>query len=177
MKRLQLIGSLVLAAALAAVPTAARAGSSGVVPARVVVMSPCLTIEFTRPGDTSIDFGVLGFGQRAGVGNSFQVDDCAPSGEVISGRATDATSATSNAKWSLVAGPLACPGGAPGEYALDTAVAGVTGGDVFLTTSDTVLGLAGAGSHSGDVTLWMPCFGSDGAGEAMTFQFVYTASV
>jgi hypothetical protein len=157
----------------------ARANESATVNAKVTVASPCLTVSFTNPSATGLDFGTLAFGSGAGQGNFFSVTNCSTAQESISARGTDATSSTSTAAWTLddtfFGGPTCSTTPSTNKYALDTNFAGQTG-VVRLSKSDKLVQAIAPGPTSVHVSVAMPCSGSAGAGETMNFQFVYTAS-
>jgi hypothetical protein len=178
--RIATICALVLASGyflLSALP--ALANESATVNAKVTVASPCLTVSFTNPSATGLDFGTLAFGSGAGQGNFFSLTNCSTSQESISARGTDATSSTSSAAWTLddtFFGTTTCSTNPPtNKYALDTNLMTQTG-VVRLSKTDKLVQAIAPGAASMHVTVIMPCSGSAGAGETMNFQFVYTAS-
>jgi hypothetical protein len=172
-------GSVLAAACCAFTALPARANESATVNAKVTVASPCLTVSFTNPSATGLDFGTLGFGSAAGQGNFFSVTNCSTAQESISARGSDATSSTSTAAWTLddtFFGLSTCSTSpSTNTYGLDTKFQGQVG-VIRLSKADKLVQAIAPGPTSVHVTLTMPCSGSDGAGETMNFQFVYTAS-
>lgn len=181
MRRLTLISGLAVTAAsfaLSALP--ALSAESGTVNAKVTVASPCLKVSFVG-GLTSIDWGTQPFSTPSGSSGGGQgvgtVDNCASSAENFSVKGTDATA--TDATWTLVdprPGNV-CTAGV-NKYMVTAEKSPIASGNVALSLANQLLVNVGAG-QSVDLHpyLYMPCSGSDGAGKAMTFQIVYTASL
>jgi hypothetical protein len=158
---------------------------SGTVNAKVAVASPCVTVG---PG-TGVDFGTLEFAStpqqvQGNQGNGTStVSNCSPSGENIFVRGTNAAGA-SGASWSLVARtqPVGTCDLGTNKYVLkvnayDSTWTTLFGG-VDATPTSQALFQSGAGATANiDYDLWMPCSGSGGAGETMSFQIIYTATL
>jgi hypothetical protein len=185
--------------ALSAVP--ALANESGTVDAQVAVAAPCITLD-----KTSVDFGTAAFTTGSGAGANIKpphpwpaFTNCSQSAEYVAMRGTSATGA--GASWSLngLAGNPCTPG--INVYAADLTGYDGTGyqgsggypvarsqyGSGGLKTQNKLfydpgpapnkplLFTAGQRTSLG-IDLWMPCSGSDGAGQTMTFDIVLTAS-
>jgi hypothetical protein len=182
-RRLQWKQHVALAVALAMATPAVVASpvlgaEDGTVHATVTVGAPCLTLE-----TTSVDFGTISF--NTPETNNFRqtdtlyVTNCSGTDANFLVRGTDAISATSAATWSLYQGNFgACTLG-PNAYRLTH---WDLGGSIWwafhLTTSDQIakVGVPAAGQHPYRLDLLMPCSGSDGAGETMSFQAIFTAT-
>jgi hypothetical protein len=182
-KRLQWKQRVALAVALAVATPAlatspALGAEDGTVHATVTVGAPCITLD-----TTSVDFGTLSFNtpetNNFGQTPTLSVTNCSGIAVDLLVRGTDATSATSAASWSLYQGNVgACTLG-PNAYRLTH---WDLGGSIWwafhLTNSDQIakVGVPAAGQHPYRLDLLMPCTGSDGAGETMSFQAIFTAT-
>ena len=160
-------------------------GDSGTATLRVTAAAPCLTV-----GADTIDFGVRPFhsGSLAANGHpgtpTITVTNCSPLAANVYGRGTNATGGS--ATWELVTSYL-CSSGDVNKYALSVwdgpfAVAGANA-TALTTTNQALFNDAGQraewpAGHSQDqlAQLFMPCTGSDGVGEEMSMQIVYTAT-
>jgi hypothetical protein len=176
--RLALFGGLALAAAvfvLSAVP--AVGASSGSVSASVTPSAACLTVT-----PSSLDFGTANFsrvnpgGNVESVvgGNPLTVTNCSQDTETIFVSATAATNAAQTASWSLNSSFDQCAAG-PDQYAIN-----LSNSAGFLTTAETTFrDFVGGGNTITGTTpfLHMPCSGSHGAGEAMSFSINFTATI
>jgi len=169
--------------ALAASAVPAFSADNGTVNAKVTVAAPCLTVSLTA-GATQLDFGTTPFGGGSSYSNGISLTNCASAAENISARGTNATSTTSTASWTLQDSPRTCPS-TPNVYVLatqawnsDGTLTLGPGSATFLSTSDKPLvsGLS-PGSRPVFTSISVPCPGSAGAGETMSFQFIYTASL
>jgi hypothetical protein len=187
MKRsIALAGALAVAAAyfvLSALP--AFGGDSATVEANVTVAAPCITVTVTWPSAPKLDFGPRLFTtptQPGGTGLSgaLSITNCATGFENVLVRGTDATSPTTAATWQLQGSVDTCSAGVD-KYALETTLADANGGNSLPSTAvektNKLLGNIGPGTRTASPRIWMPCTGSSGAGETMSFQFVYTASL
>jgi hypothetical protein len=169
---MRLFGVLVVAVLLAvSLVMPAAAASEEAVTGTVTVATPCITVG------ESLDFGSLRF-SRPGESATAAFDNtsytnCSSGGEDIYVHGTKATSSTSAAEWNLT-GTIVCNVG-PNYYRLGV---GDSNSGVNLSTSAQLLGanVAGGATDAVSVEINMPCSGSDGAGETMTFQVVFTAS-
>lgn len=174
MRRLnRLAAAVALTTALASSPITALAADSGTVDAQVTVATPCIIVS-----PTAVDFGTLSFTTLAVQGysqRSIQLQNCGTSPEQVYVRGTDATLGGSTV-WSLVAADP-CSGGL-NEYFLRARDNSNTGPFVGLTTTDQALETVSAGSNAltNELQLVMPCTGSDGAGQTVTFQAIFTAT-
>lgn len=165
---------LVLAAVFAAVwiipATATYASDNGTVDAQVTVAMPCL--EITDP-TTTIDFGTLHFSPSTDTlvqaNTSVTYHNCSGAEARVWAQGTDAQGTT--ATWGLD-NPLS---GGPCEWGVNRYR--LTLGVVLGTTAVEIdSALAGDASASKLYYLTMPCAGSDGAGETMSFQLTLTAT-
>lgn len=186
LRYLAAVASAVTALLAPALP--AFGADNGTVNAKVTVAAPCLTVSFTNPSVTALDFGTAPFqsspAASRSLSNFFSVANCGASAENVSARGTNAVSATSTASWALEGTPLTsrCSTQGPNTYYLTTELTNPTNTGwlptTFLSTSDqTVASAVSPGSRPVTVSLAMPCPGSAGAGETMNFQFIYTASL
>jgi hypothetical protein len=197
----RLISVLLLTGAAIAVSVVPAFGAgSGSVDMKVTVASPCLTVGPATP----VDFGNQSFStpsaQQTATSNAISFANCASVPENVTVRGTDATGPS--AVWTLVDSPPSqfdpTVGGQvineclnappPDKYSVrvevavgtETAVQGFNGHlsklDTFLRTVSGVASFQGATTYPTVTKLLMPCTGSSGAGQAMSFQAVYTAS-
>lgn len=156
----------------------ALAADSGAVDAQVTVATPCITI--TNPVGSAIDFGTLPFSHdftTSSANRAVSYTNCSSADQRVFGKGTDASGPT--ATWQLVAFN-ACNSG-PNSYSIDALAPNEFGGDgtvAWLTTVDQELETVAAGSPGSidNLMLAMPCVGSDGVGETMTFQVIFTAT-
>jgi hypothetical protein len=188
-RRTLIIGALAAAAALFALTALpAAANETGTVTAKVTVMAPCVAVSVIWPGGAPLDFGTRKFTtatQPGGVNLTapVRITNCAAGAEDILVRGTDANSTSSTAHWELQATLATCSVGVD-KYGLDTQVRDTAGNTVagkdhaVVTKQNTPLASAfEPGDRDADIGLWMPCTGSGGAGETMSFDIVYTAAM
>jgi hypothetical protein len=163
----------------AVVASPALGAEDGTVHATVTVGAPCITLD-----TTSVDFGTVAFNSWRQTDTMF-VTNCSGIPVDLLVRGTDATSATSTATWSLYqdsfvdqCAPYAV---GPNHYRLShleirDGAASVP--PVHLANSDQTVreGVPDAGQHAYKLHLLMPCTGSDGMGETMSFQAIFTAT-
>lgn len=163
------------AAALVALllPPAAAADSSGTVSAQVTVATPCVTVG------NNLDYGTLPFSTSdpfvsVTKSSSTSYTNCSVTSEKIYVRGTTATSTTSNAVWDKLTGTNTC-NTMPNVYSHSV---GDDQGGKFLTLTDQLLNpaVAAGATKTLNTNLEMPCSGSSGAGETMTFSIIVTAS-
>jgi hypothetical protein len=149
---------------------------TGTVAAQVTAATPCLLIQ----GSTSIDFGTATFSTPGPTGNALfknpgesTLVNCTDAGESVFARATDAAG-SGGAAWSLepnLTNP--CTAG-PDTF---SAMAADSTGAKFLTTANsTFRTLSGGESRPIGFTMYMPCTGSSGAGQTMSFSYIYTVT-
>lgn len=160
-------------------------GDGGTANLRVTAAAPCLTVDAE-----TVEFGVQPFhsGSLAAPGYSgtptIKVTNCSALEANVYGRGTDATGAS--ATWTLATSYL-CSSGHLNKYALEVwdgpmRIAGAHA--TALTTANQALyndagqQAAWPAGYSQDqrAVIYMPCTGSDGAGEEMSMQIVYTAT-
>lgn len=164
----------VLAAALWVASAAPLlAADNGTVDAQVTVATPCILVS-----PSTLDFGTLPFTTLSNQGyapRAIQIENCGTSQEQLFGRGTDAT-ANAVTVWTL-SDTEPCNGGL-NEYFLRARDNSNTGPFVALTTVDQPLEVVGSGNLAltNELQLVMPCAGSDGVGEVVTFQAVFTAT-
>lgn len=170
---LAVLGALVVVTVFAASAVPAFTADNGSVAATVTVATPCITID----GLTSIDFGVKSF-STPGAPEAFSVVDsytnCSSAGENVSARGTNATSGGSPpVTWTLTPNNNPCDAGA-NQFAMSIA----KGGTFFLNaSSDTQVETLGSGVASTvGLQLHMPCSGSAGTGQQMSFEYIFTAT-
>jgi hypothetical protein len=165
-----------IVAALWAIPgTGAFAADNGSVSANVTVATPCIIVT-----PSTIDFGTQGFSTASSTASSTRsvgYTNCSSASERVFGKGTDATG--TGATWNLVTFN-GCSDGA-NKYSLDALAPNSAGGDgtvAYLTTVDQQLEtVQGATAGSVDnISLYMPCAGSSGAGLVMSFTITFTAT-
>ena len=154
--------------------------STGSVSAKVTVAAPCLTVN-----PDSISFGSLGFSaddlnQTAGNATPFihTVTSCAPSDQKLFVKGSDAFNESGTVKWTLR--PANTCIGTPNTnfYGLRASENGALSGVYrdLQTTNLLVRAMTASEAIPMRALLWMPCAGSNGAGETMSMQIVYTAT-
>jgi len=166
--RFAIIAMLLVSALLA--PASTMATGEGTVSAQVTVAAPCVTVG------PNIDYGTKGFSTATVPSSSTGVSsytNCSSEPERIYVRGSNAVSTSSTATWQ-VTGTDPCSVGVNRYY---HGVGDDTGGANLSTTDQLINPSAAAGATKTlYATMTMPCSGSDGAGETMTFSIVVTAS-
>lgn len=178
MKRLILTGFVTGLTALTLSALPAFGDNTVTVSAKVTVASACLTVS-----PQSIDFGTMPFPTSGTFtpqgGNALQqptLTNCGVADETVYARGTDAVSSTSTAKWTLIDYSVWASPGGTNLYTL--ALLENSGFTLSLTTTNAQWrALSGGATDTHSVGIQMPRTGSDGAGETMTMQVVYTASL
>jgi len=163
--------ALALGGVLAANAAPTLAAETGTVDAQVTVATPCLVVS-----PPTVDFGTLPFSTQLSQGYSSQaveIANCGSSAEQVYGRGTDATSA--GGTWALTADHDSCYS-TVNEFNLK--VRSPAGLNEYVGSSDLLLETVGAGgiAAANELMLIMPCVGSDGIGEVMSFQAIFTAT-
>jgi hypothetical protein len=166
MHALRRFATVLATAALAGgVASPALAGDSVTVDASVEVTGPCLTTSTTY----------LDFGQQSLEGGAFRAityQNCSAATERVYARGTDASGGGGGVDWLLDDSGTPCPDLGPNRFGVRT--------DAFLMigTTDREIEEVSPGSDGavGALGLFMPCAGSDGIGQTMTFQVVFTAT-
>jgi len=184
-RRSVLLAAVALAAAMIGTGTPVAAQDSGTVGATLTVAdaSACLTVTQTAVSYlTTLDFSQPGSDAAAKSNPLYAIDNCGSVGIDISVRGTDATAADpAVATWALTGDPTftsTCT--TLDVYAVDVEADGGTFGLFgMLTTTDQVALTLPGGATATNVghDLWMPCQGSSGASETMSFDVIYTAVV
>jgi hypothetical protein len=141
----------------------------GTVSAQVTVAAPCIQVT-----PTQLDFGTLGFSQSnanlsAGT-RPVTATNCGAPTHLL-GHGSNATS-TGGTTWTLdTTGDTICPDLNRYGQRIDTGPTSIP-----LGTQDRQLrDLAAAEAASLNAIAVMPCTGSGGAGQVMTFSYVFTA--
>lgn len=152
-----------------------HAADNGSVDAQVTVATPCILV--TPP---SVDFGTLPFStQFTGSGGvqSIHIENCGTSGEQLFGRGTDATR-SGTPVWSLAAVSPCSTTSNLNEYMLRAQDGDDLSTQVALTTTNQLLEqvAASATAATDRLALDMPCTGSDGIGDVITFEAIFTAT-
>lgn len=165
-----LTGTLVVAVALALSAGPAFGDDEGTVAAQVTVAAPCIQVT-----PAQLDFGTLGL--SAGVNDEVfatrpvTATNCGAAA-TIAARGSNASS-TAGTTWTLEPEPsLLCS--TPNRFMQRVS----NGGSSFAlsSTQDTTIRQVAAGEAAPlDALVVMPCTGSSGAGEVMTFSYVFTA--
>lgn len=102
--------------------------------------------------------------------NATSYTNCSGTAERILVRGTNATSSTSSTTWSLTSD--LCPTLNQFKYGV-----GGDAGGFAISNDDGVLDPSAPSTEVGvNTTLTMPCVGSDGAGETMTWSVIFTAT-
>jgi hypothetical protein len=145
------------------------------VDAQVSIVAPCITVS-----TTSIDFGQLSFSTQFPATSTRDISyaNCSGAEELVFARGTDATEADGGpATWLLTDPQNGCPDDGPNSYILDLLSSDGRSAQRLLTTDRQVDTVAtGSSGLLDEVKLWAPCEGSDGAGETMSFQIIFTAT-
>ena len=192
MKRCLVITAVLAAIAGSALP--AFGADSGTVNMTITVASSCITLQSTTLSFPALPFSVPDpSSSRSGVasaGGSFgNITNCGGQTEKLYAHGTDAAGAgSSTAHWSLI-GPAAFPASknpcalspSTDRYEVTATTSDPTTaaarGSVDLGSADQLLDTLGGGAAAdGAAQIWMPCSGSSGGGETMSFQVIYTAS-
>jgi hypothetical protein len=142
------------------------------VSAQVTVAAPCIQVT-----PAQVDFGTLGFSQSqassVSAARPVNVANCGSAIRLL-GRGSDATSA-SGTTWNLETdGELDCPTANEYIQMVDTGPVSTPLHDTFDTNLRTLA--AGEGADLNAIVV-MPCVGSGGAGQAMTFSYLFTAAL
>jgi hypothetical protein len=164
------IPGLLALGALAAGAAPVFADSSGSVSARVSVAAPCIEVT-----PTSLDFGVLGLSTRAlPVGSvllPLTAHNCGTAREGLFARGTNATG-SGGTTWTLVGSNICDGANRFGQLVTRSALQ-------YDLTADTDVSigtpLGGGEASTVNAAMFMPCTGSGGAGEVMSFSYVFTA--
>ena len=164
-----------LAASLLLVAIPAGAAPSGDVEATVTVEGPCVSVSAT-----AVDFGAVGFSQSAtnteDTAGSFTVTNCSSQQQDMYGAATDATGDVAGS-WTLNEwdeSALACTWG-PDNFGAGLTQVGNSAEWWLSSTADTFMYVEAAASIGTIVPhVLMPCTGSSGVGETMTFSYTIT---
>ena len=165
----RLIAALFAACAIGVSASPAFGDSEGTVTARVTVAAPCVQVI-----PESLDFGALGFSSAALEVNSPLLDldarNCGTARQSLLARGTDAAG-SGGATWALVGLNLCDTPNRFSQIVLRNAQ------QFDLTTLDQPIGTpTGADEVAALLAgMKMPCAGSSGAGEVMSFSYVFTA--
>ena len=150
---------------------------SGTVAADVTLQAETACIELST---TSISFGTLGFAVEAAPATpDVTITSCSTVEIQVNASATDATG--TDATWTLVNDGSTC-GGSPDlgtdQYRLGIGGPAFADGPVALDKLETsVAGLEPEASATHTALIWMPCPGSSGDGQTLSFSINYTAIV
>lgn len=168
--RFAIMAMLLVSALLA--PASTMATDNGTVSAQVTVATPCVTVG------PNIDYGTKGFSTSTPPVSSTSsgtssYTNCSSDPENIYVRGSNAVSTSSSATWQLT-GTGTCSAGVNRYY---HSVGDDVGG-ANLSLSDQLINPAAAAGATKTLfaNIAMPCSGSDGAGETMTFSIIVTAS-
>lgn len=174
-RTLALAGGLAIAAAyfaLSALP--ALSADTGTVNAQVTVATACITLD-----KTLLDFGSLSFSQpnQGGTSQPLTVTNCGSAAKLF-GRGTDAKNGAGTITWTLVDGDPCTVG--INHYASSLGGSTPSWGVLLSTADKQLLGNSLLGSGSAATMgngLLMPCTGSSGSGQIMSWQIVFTATL
>ena len=165
----RLVTGVLVACAIAASATPAFGDSGGTVSAQVTVAAPCIQVA-----PPSLDFGALGFSTAALEANSPLLDvtatNCGTARQSLLARGTNAAG-SGGSSWTLVGFNLCDAPNRFGQILLRNAQ------QFDLTTVDLAIGtpLGATEVAAMRAGMIMPCAGSNGAGEVMTFSYLFTA--
>jgi hypothetical protein len=171
-KLLFLTALVVGAVAFGASAVPAFSGDTAVVTAKISAAAPCVQVT-----PSAVDFGSANFStdSAASYSKTQQVDvtNCGSSAQQLFGRANDANGPRST--WNLVT-TATCPGS--NTYGIREGTS--AGGATNPIASD--LGVLAASMASGDkrpevLRVLMPCTGSTGGDETMTFNVTFVATL
>ena len=158
--------------ALSAIPALGNPGGS--IAATVTVSAPCITL-----GTNAIDFGTHNFSTNSvdSFTNKFvnpTYTDCSPSSENVFVHGSDATGG-GGAAWTLRDGGInTCPFG---TNVYTSEIEDNLLNIIQVSTVDRTLATTTAGGSAAFIfILHMPCSGSSGAGQLMSFTYTLTAS-
>jgi len=188
--RKHLVAALALAAvAIAASAAPAFTGDSGTVTMHITVEAPaaaCLTVS-----PSSLDFAGPAHFSKPGAGavsdsvEAATLTNCGSASQTVSAVGSDAVSQAGS--WTLASGAgNPCALGPDAFFLLldsDSGGAPLTLGSGFITKTPTLVSPTqghawGAGEFAyARFTIYMPCEGSNGAGETKTFTVGFTATV
>jgi hypothetical protein len=168
--RFAIMATLLVSALVA--PASTMAAGNGTVSAQVTVATPCITVGSNINYGTKAFSTLSPFVSKTSNGTS-SYTNCSSDPEKIYVRGSNAVSTSSAATWQLT-GTNACNAGVNRYY---HSVGDDVGG-ANLTLSDQLINPAAAAGATKTLfaTVEMPCSGSDGAGETMTFSITVTAS-
>jgi hypothetical protein len=163
-----------------ATSTPAFSADSGSVSATVTPSAPaCITLDKAAINFPSFPFSTSGRVSTNPPGSFYQVtvSNCGSADINVFGKGTDATNSGQTVTWTLdnsFSEPCAI-----GLNKFQLSVSSANGGwGKLLSTTDQSLVALGAGQAATIAhTLRMPCTGSGGAGQAMSWQFIYTATL
>jgi len=171
-----LVVAVALLLALTAVPS--MGADTGSVTNTVTTRAPCMTL-----GQTTLDWGTRSFTQPGSpIGTGFQVvnvGDCSEQAQSLLVAGTAATSSTSAAAWQLT-NLVDCDAGAD-LYQVMADNVGLGDVDPVIPLQDGVFqnigGVPGFGTTGVNIGLTMPCEGSSGQGETMTFGVDFLVTI
>lgn len=168
--RFAIMAMLLVSALLA--PASTLATGEGTVSAQVTVATPCITVGPNIDYGTS-SFSTLDPSNPHTITDTSSYTNCSSDAEKIYLRGSDAVSASSAATWQLTGANTCSVVLNRYRHSVGDDVGGAN-----LTLNDQLINpAAGAGATKTLFSLLeMPCSGSDGAGETMTFSIIVTAS-
>jgi hypothetical protein len=166
----RLVAGLLTACAISVSAAPAFGDSEGTVSGRVSVAAPCIEVT-----PAQLDFGTLGLSPNAtspvGASRPLTVTNCGTASENVFARGTNATS-TAGTTWTLEPNLSdLCSTLNRFTQAIDTGPLSIG----LSTANQAVASVAGGQASSLNALLVMPCVGSGGAGEVMTFSYLFTA--
>jgi hypothetical protein len=140
--------------------------------------APCLLLSTSQ-----VNYGTLPFSSplATSTGNAnVTVSSCSTQPEDILVKGTDAVSSTSPASWDLTAIPGSgnmCNAPADGVNEYGQRVSGGGGNSISLSLDNQTYfsGLAASADVNAQLQIFMPCSGSNGAGETMSAVITFTA--
>lgn len=171
--RARIAGLLMMTALLGSAPALALGAESGEVTATVTVAAPCVTVG------GPIDFGEVGFAPEGDIATSSGLSNytnCSSVTEQIAVRGTNASSTTTSTVWTLQSQQPCVGTTTLNEFRVETK--DVDQLSLALSTSASTIDpalAAGTPAQTLWTMLYMPCTGSDGAGETMQFTITVIA--
>jgi hypothetical protein len=151
----------------------AFSADAGTVNATVTVAGgPCITVP-----TTTIDFKSLGFSSPTAnvtAADTLGYTSCSAAAQKVFARATDATGTA--ATWTLTTYKYPCTDGV-NKYALDLYAGGIDRATLSATDQAIETLAPGVPGAVNLLSLTMPCQGSTGGGQTMSFQVHFTATL
>jgi len=170
--------TLALGASLWAASAApSLAADNATVAAHVDVATPCITVSTSTLNFGTLSFSTPGVNPVSSV-QAVSYTNCGGTAEKVFGHGTNANQANGTIVWSLVPPIGNCDNyGGPNKYGLVLHTPDTLTYTLLSNTDQLLETVAAGGTGAKDhEALFMPCAGSNGAGQTMNFQTVFTAT-